>query len=119
MKWTVKLISEFDSGETKVQEVASLERDEAFIKPAKLGMSIEESKLIAASIQASMVSDQVDRHNKALTACRFCGQRVRTKGYYKSIFKSVFGKVPMRVRRVWGCHCRGRASETGGYATFP
>lgn len=112
MKWTLKLISEFDSGETKVQEVASLEREEAFIKPAKLGMSIEESKQIAASIQAHMVSEQVDRHNKALAACRYCGQGVRTKGYYKSIFKSVFGKVPMRVRRVWGCRCRGAENRT-------
>jgi hypothetical protein len=94
-----------------------LERDEAFIKPARLGMSIEESKLIAASIQARMVFDQVDRHNKALTACRFCGQRVRTKGYYKSIFKSVFGKVPMRVRRVWGCHCR--AAENRTFSSLP
>jgi hypothetical protein len=38
MKWTLKLISEFDSGETMVHEVASLERAEAFIKPARLGM---------------------------------------------------------------------------------
>jgi len=112
MKWTLKLITEFDSGETKVQEVTSLERTEAFIKPASLGMSIAESKQIAANIQARMVSDQVDRHNKALTACRFCGQRVRTKGYYKSVFKSVFGKVPMRVRRVWGCECRGAENRT-------
>jgi len=112
MKWTLKLISEFDSGKTMVHEVASLEREEAFIKPAKLGMSIEESKQIAANIQAHMVADQVDRHNKALTACRFCGQRVRMKGYYKSIFKSVFGKVPMRVRRVWGCQCRGAENRT-------
>jgi hypothetical protein len=57
------------------------ETDEAFIKPASLGMSIEESKQIASNIQACMVSDQVDRHNRALTGCRFCGQRVRTKGY--------------------------------------
>lgn len=112
MKWTLKLISEFDSGETIVHEVASLEREEAFIKPAGLGMSIEESKQIAASIQSRMVSDQADRHNKALTACRFCGQRLRTKGYYKSIFKSVFGKVPMRVRRVWGCQCRDAENRT-------
>src|ERR1700728_4454463 len=97
----LRFILVVDSGERMVQEVASLERDEVLIKPAKLGMSIEESKLIAASIQARMVSDQVDRHNKALTACRYCGQRIRTKGYYKSIFKSVFGKVPMRVRRGW------------------
>jgi hypothetical protein len=125
MKWTLKLVAESDSGETTVHEVAILNRAEAFIKPAALGMSIEESKQIAANIQASMVSDQVDRHNKALTACRFCGQRVRTKGYYRSILKSVFGRVPMRVRRVWGCKCRGAASQTfsslatGGNPTSP
>jgi hypothetical protein len=112
MKWTVKFVAESDSGETTVHEVAILNRAEVFIKPAALGISIEESKQIAANIQACMVCDQVDRHNKALTACRFCGQRVRTKGYYDSIFKSVFGRVPMRVRRVWGCKCRGAASQT-------
>ena len=112
MKWTLKLMAEFDSGDTKVQEVASWERTEAFIKPASLGMSIQESKLITAAIQAHMVSDQVDEHNKALMACRFCGKGVKTKGYYKSIFKSVFGKVPMRVRRVWGCECRGVQNRT-------
>jgi hypothetical protein len=44
MKWTLKLIAEFDSGNTMVHEVASLEREEAFIKPARLGMNIEESR---------------------------------------------------------------------------
>lgn len=112
MKWTLKLITEFDSGETAMHDVAGWKRPEAFIKPASLGMSIKESKEIAVSIQVQMVSDQVDRHNKALTVCRFCGQRVKTKGYYKSIFKSVFGKVPMRVRRVWGCECRGAEKRT-------
>ncbi len=112
MKWTLKLITQFDSGEKKTHEVASWERTEAFIKPASLGMTVEESKQIAANIQVRMVSDQVGQHNKALTACRFCGQRVRTKGYYRSIFKSVFGKVPMRVRRVWGCECRGAENRT-------
>jgi hypothetical protein len=125
MKWTLKLVAESDSGETTVHEVAILNRMEAFIKPASLGMSIEESKQIAANIQACMVSDQVDRHNRALTDCRFCGQRVRTKGYYQSIFKSVFGRVPMRVRRVWGCKCRGADGQTfsslstGGNPTSP
>lgn len=97
MKWTLKIVAESDSGETTVHEVAILKRMEAFIKPASLGMSIEESKQISSNIQACMVSDQVDRHNRALTACRFCGQRVRTKGYYQSIFKSVFGR----------CRCEG------------
>jgi hypothetical protein len=48
MKWTLKLVAESDSGETTVHEVAILNRAEAFIKSAALGMSIEESKQIAA-----------------------------------------------------------------------
>jgi hypothetical protein len=95
MKWTLNLVAESDSGET-VHEVAILKRVEAFTKPVSLGMSIEESKQIAANIQECMVSDQVDRHNRVLTTFRFCGHRVRTKGY-QSIFKSVFVRVPMRV----------------------
>jgi hypothetical protein len=65
MKWTLKISTESDSGETMVHEVAILKTTEAFIKPASLGMSIEESKQIAANIQVCMVSDQVDRHNRA------------------------------------------------------
>jgi hypothetical protein len=105
----LKLITEFDSGATKLREVARLERAETFIQPASLGISIEESKQIAVAIQAHMVSDQVDRHNKALTACLSWGKRVRTNVYYMSIFKSVFGKVPMRVR---GCKCCGVGKRT-------
>jgi len=56
MKWTLKLITERDSGESEMRELASWDRAEAFIKPAWLGMSIEESKQIAARIQVQMVS---------------------------------------------------------------
>jgi len=62
-KWTLELVAESDSGETTVHEVTILKRTEAFIKPAALGMSIEDSNQIAANIQTCMVSDQVDRHN--------------------------------------------------------
>ena len=102
MKWTLTLITELDSGVTKVHEVANWERTEPLIKPASLGMSIEESKRVAASIQAQMVSDQVDRHNKALMTCRFCGKRVRTKGYYRSVFKSGHFCTPLQVTQVNG-----------------
>jgi hypothetical protein len=112
MKWTLTLTTESESGETKTHEVAGWERVEAFIKPASLGMSIEESKQIAAGIHGQMLSDQVDQHINALKACRFCGRRARTKGYYESIFKSVFGKVPIRLRRVWGCEYSGVDNRT-------
>lgn len=34
MKWTLKLVTESDSGETKLHEVAEWKRTEKFIKPA-------------------------------------------------------------------------------------
>jgi hypothetical protein len=111
MRWSLKLSVELETGETNTYEVAQVDREEAFIAPASLGLSITESKQILAAVQTQMVSDQVARHNEALKACRFCG-RGRTKGYYGSVFKSVFGKVPMRLRRVWGCECRGAAHRT-------
>ena len=108
VKWTLEPVAESDSGETTVHEVAILKRMEAFIKPASLGMGIEERKQIAVNIQACLVSDQVVRHNWALTGCRFCGQRVRARGYYQSIFKSALGRVPIRVRRVWAVDVEAR-----------
>jgi hypothetical protein len=62
MKWTSKLVTESDSGESTVHEVAILKSTEAFIKPASLGMCIEESKQIAANIQSCMVSAQPQMH---------------------------------------------------------
>jgi hypothetical protein len=112
MRWSLKLSVELETGETNTYEVAQVDREEAFIAPASLGLSITESKQILAAVQTQMVTDQVARHNEALKACRFCGRGVRTKGYYGSVFKSVFGKVPMRLRRVWGCECRGAAHRT-------
>jgi hypothetical protein len=54
MKWTLKLVTESDSGETKVQDVAEWERKDKSAKPAHLGLTIEENKQIAASIQTRM-----------------------------------------------------------------
>lgn len=74
MRWTLKLNVESDSGEAKTHEVARWERAEVFIKTASLGLSLEEGKQFAANIQAQMVSEQVEQHNKALTVCCFCGR---------------------------------------------
>ena len=40
----------------------------------------------------------------------------RTKGYYQSTLRSVYGKVQMRVRRIRGCSCSGSQGRT--YSTL-
>jgi hypothetical protein len=41
---------ELETGETKTYHVAQLDREEAFIAPANLGLSIAESKQILAAV---------------------------------------------------------------------
>ena len=89
----MKLSVELDTGKAINYELAHLDREEAFVAPASLGLTIDEGKKILAAVQTHMVTDQIARHNQALKDCRFRGRQVRTKGYYRSVFKSVFGKV--------------------------
>jgi hypothetical protein len=68
MKWTLNLCAEPDPVEATAHEIAS----GASVKPASLGTSIEESKQIAANIQAKIVSDQVVRHKGSDGLPLFC-----------------------------------------------
>jgi hypothetical protein len=40
-----------------------------------------------------------------------CGNAFRTKGYYQSTLRSVYGKVSMRIRRLRRCSCSGSHAD--------
>ena len=65
-----------------------------------------------AAIQAHLVADQVTRHGAVARECRACGRVQSSKGHYRSTFRSVFGNVPMRVRRFQACGCRADGPKT-------
>ena len=107
MKWTVKLIAESGSGERTEEVVASIER-EGLLSPATIGLSIPEGKVILEGLQKRMVAAQVQHHSASIKSCLICGQAFRAKGYYCSTLRSVYGNVPMRVRRLLRCPCPGQ-----------
>jgi hypothetical protein len=113
MKWTVTLVAETEPGHVKEHALGQIEREDT-ITPASLGLSIAEGKTIVAALQTAIVTGQVERHGEALRPCPHCARPRTTKGYYTSIFRSVFGQVPMRVRRLRPCPCEetGRASAS-------
>ncbi len=39
--------------------------------------------------------------------CAACGQMLAGKGHYRATFRSLFGDVPVRVRRLLVCPCHG------------
>src|ERR1700675_2144098 len=111
MRWKVTLVAEVESGQSIEHDIVSVDRDER-ISPATLGLSIAEGKAILAAIQARLVVDQVKRHGEVARHCLWCGHSQSSKGHYRSTFRSVFGSVPMRVRRFYACRCRPDAPTT-------
>ena len=115
MKWTVKLVAELGQEKALEHEIATIEREDQ-VSPASLGLTIAEGKTIMESLQRKLVEAQIERHDATLKSCPYCGRAFRTKGYYRSTLRSVYGKVGMRIRRIRGCSCSGSQART--YSTL-
>jgi len=104
--WRVKLVAELEPGVTTETEVACLERgEEAGL--VHLGLRLDEAKQLTAALQAQMVSAQVAVVGERRRWCGACGRGLASKGHYPATFRSLFGNVPVRVRRLLVCPCRG------------
>ena len=104
--WRVKLVAELEPGVTTETEVACLERgEEAGL--ADLGLRLNEAKQLTAALQAEMVSAQVAAVGERRRWCAACGRPLASKGHYRATFRSLFGNVPVRVRRLLVCPCHG------------
>jgi hypothetical protein len=114
--WRVKLVTELETGETTEVEVACLERDEQ-ANLADLGLRLTEAKQITAAIQAEIVPAQVTIAGEHRRTCVACKGELAGKGHYTAAFRSLFGDVPIRVRRLLTCPCLG-TGEAKSFAAF-
>ena len=91
---------------TTETEVARIERDEQ-AGLAELGLQLAEAKRLTAALQAQIVPAQVAVAGERRRACVACGRVLASKGHYRATFRSLFGDVPVRVRRLLVCPCQG------------
>src|SRR5918998_435587 len=75
--------------------------------PADLGLRLGGGKRLAAARQAEIVSAQVPAAGERRRWCAACGQPLAGKGHYRATFRSLFGEVPVQVRRWLVCPCHG------------
>jgi hypothetical protein len=115
MRWTIKLVVEVVPGSPVEHEVGMIERTEE-ISPATVGLTIAEGKALLASLQEQIVTAQVQQHVSSIKSCPRCGNAFRTKGYYQSTLRSVYGNVGMRIRRLRECPCSG--SQARSFSTL-
>ena len=106
--WRVKLMAELRPGVTTETEVARIERDE-HAGLADLGLRLAETKQLTAAVQAEIVPAQVAVVGERGRSCASCGHKLASKGHYPVTFRSLFGDVPVRVRRRLVCPCQGQS----------
>jgi hypothetical protein len=104
--WRVKLVAELRPGVMTETEVARIERDEE-AGLADLGLRLAETKQLTAALQAEIVPAQVAVAGECRRCCSSCGRELANKGHYPVTFRSLFGDVPVRVRRLLVCPCQG------------
>jgi hypothetical protein len=114
--WRVKLVADLEPGVTTEVEVARLEREEQ-AGLADLGLRLAEAKQLTAALQAEMVPAQVTMVGERRHSCEACGGVLAGKGHYGATFRSLFGDVPVRVRRLLTCSCQG-SDEAKSFAVF-
>jgi hypothetical protein len=74
---------------------------------ADLGLRLAEAKQLTAALQAEMVPAQVTMMGERRRLCEACGGILAGKGHYGATFRSLFGDVSVRVRRLLACPCQG------------
>ncbi len=114
--WRVKLVAELRPGMTTETEVARIERDEQ-AGLAELGLRLAEVKQLTAALQAQIVPTQVAVLGERRRGCTACGRVLASKGHYGARFRSLFGDVPVRIRRLHVCPCQG-PGEAKSFATL-
>jgi hypothetical protein len=114
--WWVKLVTELPAGETTEVEVAHIERDEQ-AGLSDLGLRLVEAKQLTSALQAEIVPAQVMIAGEHRCTCTACGRRLASKRHDAATFRSLFGFVPIRIRRLLTCPCQN-GSEAKSFATF-
>ena len=76
-----------------------IDRDER-VGLAELGLRLDEAKQLTAALQAEIVPAQVAVLGERGRSCTACGRVLASKGHYGARFRSLFGDVPVRVRRL-------------------
>jgi hypothetical protein len=116
--WRLKVVAELElePGVVSETEVACIERDD-FAVEETLGLTLDEGKQMMAAVQAGIVRAQVSTMGERFRWCEHCGAKLQSKGYYPATFRSVFGGVGVRIRRLRACRCHAERGEPKSFAT--
>ena len=87
---------------------ACVERHE--LTPASLGFAIADSKAILQGLQEVVVEWQMRTYLDTQHHCPHCGKLRQSKGGHHTVFRTVFGDLPVESPRFTHCPCQEQAT---------
>ena len=110
MKVTVQVVTRSDDGQESIREVACVER--AALTPATLGLSLAEGKTILQAIQEVVVEWQMQAYLRQQRHCPQCGPLRHSTGAHHTVFRTVFGALPVESPRLTHCACQAHDTQS-------
>jgi hypothetical protein len=107
MTFKVRGVTVTESGEEVVRDVACGERHER--TPASLGFAIADRKAILQGLQEVVVEWQIRTYLDTQHHCPHCGKLRQSKGGHHTVFRTVFGDLPVESPRFTHCPCQEQA----------
>src|SRR5499427_2582121 len=106
MKVKVHVVTLSDDGQEITREIASVERQD--LTPETFGLSLAEGNAVLQALQEVVVEWQMHTYLQQRRPCPHCGKARRSKGVHHTVFRTVFGTIPVESPRLYQCPCQPR-----------
>jgi len=103
MQWTVRLEARTSAGEVRTTELVTFSRPGVVSTLAEIGLMLDETKVLLAKLQASMLSGQVAAYAAHHRACAACGVLQPLKDRRTRRLQTLFGTVEVEAPRFKVC----------------
>ena len=109
MQWTVRLEATTSTGEVTTTELVTFSRPAVVSTLAEIGSMLDETKVLLAKLQASMLRGQVAAYTVHHRVCAACGVLQPLKDRRTRQLQTLFGMVEVEAPRFRLCRCRPSA----------
>jgi hypothetical protein len=99
MKVKVQVVTITDDGQETTKEIACVERQD--LTPETFGLSLAEGKTVLQALQEVVVEWQLHMYLQQQRSCPHCGKTRCSKGVHHTVFRTVFGALPVDSPRLY------------------
>jgi hypothetical protein len=110
MKVKVQVVTITEDGQETPRDIGCVTRYD--LTPETLGLSLAEGKAVLQALQEGVVEWQMHTCLQQQRACPHRGKVRRTKGVHHTVFRTVFGTLPVESPQLYYCPCQAHATTS-------